>query len=256
MEVFVLGGQMKVFVWNFIKVKRIIAFILVLTVSVGITLGLLFTVDAYLYPAVDADNEPDERVIILDAGHGGEDSGAVGVNGVLEKDLNLMIAEALKAELEAKGFTVVMTRSEDKMLYSEDENIKGMRKLSDLKNRVKVAEQYPNSLFISLHMNSFGAAQYSGLQVYYAEDDNGSAALANAIQASVKNTLQPQNNRVTKCGKDLYLLEKSPVTSVLVECGFLSNEEECKKLSEKEYQKELSFAIVCGIINYIELINS
>lgn len=247
---------MKVFVWNFIKLKRIVAFVLVLAVSIGVTLGLILTVDAYLYPSVDADNEPTEKVIILDAGHGGEDSGAIGADGVLEKDLNLKIAEALKSDLEAKGFTVVMTRTEDKMLYSEDENIKGMRKLSDLKNRVKVAENYPNAIFVSIHMNSFGASEYSGLQVYYAEDDNGSMALANAIQSSVKGSLQPDNSRVTKCGKDLYLLEKSPVTSVLVECGFLSNMEECKKLSEKEYQKQLSFAIVCGIIDYIEEINS
>ncbi len=247
---------MKVFVWNLIKLKRALSFVLVLAVSIGITLGLILTVDAYLYPSVDVDNEPAERVIIIDAGHGGEDSGAIGANGVLEKNLNLEIAEVLKSELEAKGFTVVMTRTEDKMLYSEEENIKGMRKLSDLKNRVKVAENYPNAIFISIHMNSFGASEYSGLQVYYAEDDNGSMALANSIQSSVKGSLQPENNRVTKCGKNLYLLEKSPVTSVLVECGFLSNEEECKKLSEKEYQKQLSFAIVCGIIEYIEEINS
>ncbi len=247
---------MKVFVWNFIKLKRIVAFVLVLALSVGITFGLIFTVDAYLYPSVDVDNEPTEKVIILDAGHGGEDSGAIGADGVLEKDLNLKIAEILKSELEAKGFTVVMTRTEDKMLYSEEENIKGMRKLSDLKNRVKVAENYPNAIFVSIHMNSFGASEYSGLQVYYAEDDSGSMALANAIQSSVKESLQPDNNRVTKCGKNLYLLEKSPVTSVIVECGFLSNEAECKKISEKEYQKELSFAIVCGIIKYIEDINS
>lgn len=247
---------MRVFVWNFIKLKKAIAFILVLALSVGITFGLIVTVDAYLYPNTEANNEPAEKVIILDAGHGGEDSGAVGANGALEKNLNLEIANAIKLILEEKGFTVVMTRTEDKMLYSEDENVKGMRKLSDLKNRVKIAENYPNALFISIHMNSFGASKYSGLQVYYAEDDKGSMALANAIQSSVRDKLQPDNNRVTKCGKKLYLLEKSPLTTVLVECGFLTNEEECKKLSEKEYQNQLSFAIVCGIIDYIENINS
>lgn len=247
---------MKIFVWNFIRLKKTISFLLVLALSVGITFGLIITVDAHLYSNTEANNEPSEKVIILDAGHGGEDSGAVGAGGVLEKNLNLEIANAIRLALEEKGFTVIMTRTEDKMLYSEEENVKGMRKLSDLKNRVKIAENYPNALFISIHMNSFGASKYSGLQVYYSEDDNGSMALANSIQSSVKDKLQPDNNRVTKCGKELYLLERSPVTTVLVECGFLSNAEECKKLSEKEYQNQLSFAIVCGIIEYIENINS
>lgn len=247
---------MKIFVWNFIRLKKTISFLLVLALSVGITFGLIITVDAHLYSNTEANNEPGEKVIILDAGHGGEDSGAVGAGGVLEKNLNLEIANAIRLALEEKGFTVIMTRTEDKMLYSEEENVKGMRKLSDLKNRVKIAENYPNALFISIHMNSFGASKYSGLQVYYSEDDNGSMALANSIQSSVKDKLQPDNNRVTKCGKELYLLERSPVTTVLVECGFLSNAEECKKLSEKEYQNQLSFAIVCGIIEYIENINS
>ena len=247
---------MKIFVWNFIRLKKTISFLLVLALSIGITFGLIITVDAHLYSNTEANNEPSEKVIILDAGHGGEDSGAVGAGGVLEKNLNLEIANAIRLALEEKGFTVIMTRTEDKMLYSEEENVKGMRKLSDLKNRVKIAENYPNALFISIHMNSFGASKYSGLQVYYSEDDNGSMALANSIQSSVKDKLQPDNNRVTKCGKELYLLERSPVTTVLVECGFLSNAEECKKLSEKEYQNQLSFAIVCGIIEYIENINS
>ena len=247
---------MKIFVWNFIRLKKTVSFLLVLALSVGITFGLIITVDAHLYSNTEANNEPSEKVIILDAGHGGEDSGAVGAGGVLEKNLNLEIANAIRLALEEKGFTVIMTRTEDKMLYSEEENVKGMRKLSDLKNRVKIAENYPNALFISIHMNSFGASKYSGLQVYYSEDDNGSMALANSIQSSVKDKLQPDNNRVTKCGKELYLLERSPVTTVLVECGFLSNAEECKKLSEKEYQNQLSFAIVCGIIEYIENINS
>jgi N-acetylmuramoyl-L-alanine amidase len=101
-------------------------------------------------------------------------------------------------------------------------------------------------------MNSFGDGRYSGLQVYYSPDDEDSINLANKIQLTVKERLQKENNRVTKNGEGIYLLENTEPTSVLIECGFLTNKEECEKLSEKEYQKELSFSIVCGIIEYIE----
>ncbi len=192
-----------------------------------------------------------EMLIIIDAGHGGEDSGATGVNGVLEKDLNLSVASILGEMLTEKGFAVVYTRSEDKMLYEEWENIKGIRKISDLKNRCKIAKNYPGALFVSIHMNKFGDGKYSGLQVYYSPENKESEALAGAIQSSVKKELQPNNNRKIKSGKDIYVLENIDNTAVLIECGFLSNEEEAKKLSQKEYQKILSFSIICGIIEYM-----
>ena len=154
------------------------------------------------------------------------------------------------------GFTVIYTRTTDRMLYREEENIKGMRKLYDLKNRCAVAEGYEDAIFVSIHMNSFGASKYSGLQVYYSNNDENSRALAEKIQSSVRSTVQTENNRQVKNGKDLYILDNCPALSVLVECGFLSNPEECDKLSEKEYQKELSFAIVCGIIDYRETITA
>ena len=192
------------------------------------------------------------RVIIIDAGQGGEDPGAIGVDGSYEKDLNLTVATTIGEILTEKGYTVIYTRTEDKMLYSESENIKGMRKLSDLKNRVKIAEEYPGATLISIHMNSFGAAQYSGLQVYYQASKDNSRTLADAIQNKVRSTLQPENDRKVKSGEGIYLLENSSLNTVLVECGFLTNPTEAEKLCEKEYQNQLSFAIVCGIIEYIE----
>ena len=138
------------------------------------------------------------------------------------------------------------------VLYTEQENIKGIRKISDLKNRCKFAQKYPESLFISIHMNSFGSSKYSGLQVYYTDGNDESYNLAQSIQNKVKNDLQKDNNRVVKSGKQIYLLENIENTAVLIECGFLTNPEECEKLSKKDYQKELSFSIVCGIIEYIE----
>ena len=195
------------------------------------------------------------RVIIIDAGHGGEDSGAIGINGAYEKDLNLAISLLIGEELTKKGYTVVYSRTEDKMLYLPEENIKGMRKISDLKNRCKITMQYEDSILISIHMNSFGSSKYSGLQVYYADGNNESRILATKIQNAVREELQPENDRQVKNGKSLYLLENSSGTPVIIECGFLSNQSECEKLSQKEYQKELSFSIICGIIEYINEIN-
>ena len=130
--------------------------------------------------------------------------------------------------------------------------IKDSLKISDLKNRCKVAERYPDSIFVSIHMNSFGSSNYSGLQVYYSGSNDSSRILADSIQNKVINDLQKENKRVTKPGKDMYILENINNTAVLVECGFMTNNEELKKLSEKEYQKQLSFSIVCGIIEYMK----
>ena len=192
-----------------------------------------------------------ENIIILDAGHGGEDPGATSASGKHEKDLNLEIAFVLGEMLTEKGYTVIYTRTEDKMLYRESENIKGIRKISDLKNRCKIAKEYPNAIFISIHMNSYGESKYSGLQVYHSSKNDNSQKLATSIQSSVKKELQPSNNRKIKEGDNIYLLENIENTAVLIECGFLSNPEEAEKLSEKEYQKLLSFSIICGIIEYM-----
>ena len=248
---------MKIYLISIKKARRALAFFLMLVLSLGITAAAVRGVGMVSNEDVVADTVPtDKPLIIIDAGHGGEDPGATGTNGREEKEINLELAITLKAQLEEKGYTVVMTRTEDKMLYSESENIKGMRKLSDLKNRVKMVEEYPNALLVSIHMNSFGEAQYSGLQVYHQDDSNSSAALANSIQNAVRREVQKDNERVVKNGKGLYLLDNSPNTAVLIECGFLTNPEECEKLCEKEYQKQLSFAIVCGIIEYIDSIKS
>ena len=190
------------------------------------------------------------KLVIIDAGHGGEDCGAIGIFGVYEKDLNLQIALILGKYLKNAGYTVVFTRTEDKLLYTEEQNIKGFRKIYDLKNRLAFADLYPDAYFISIHMNSFSESKYSGFQTYYGTKNQESAKLAEAIQNEVINRTQKSNQRKIKRGEGLYLMENAQNTSVLLECGFLTNEEESAKLCEKEYQKELCFAIVCGIIYY------
>ena len=225
---------------------------LVLIVTVSIFLSVISRQYRKNADYLFADVPPSERIIIIDAGHGGEDSGAVGQTGVLEKDLNMAIATNVGELLKKEGFTVVYTRTEDKLLYTEEQNVKGIRKISDLKNRCKIAEGYPDALFVSIHMNSFGDGRYSGLQVYYSTKNEDSGALAESVQNKVKELLQPKNTRKTKSGKGIYILENLSNEAILIECGFLTNEEECKNLSKKEYQNRLSFSIVCGIIEYIE----
>ena len=249
---------MRIFVVNLHRHRR--AFSALKIFSFFLAVLLVFAVVANAHASSDdyvsaAAGENDKKVVIIDAGHGGEDSGAIGANGVYEKNLNLEIAFEVGNSLSEEGYAVVYTRTEDKLLYSESENIKGLRKISDLKNRCKLTLEYPQAIFVSIHMNSYGDSKYSGLQVYYSENDANSKILASSIQSSVKNSLQPTNNRVIKAGKDMYVLENVENAAVLVECGFITNLEECEKLSEKEYQKQLSSAIVCGIIEYEEKIS-
>ena len=245
---------MKIVVFNLGRaIRRVSAAVLVFALLISGVFGVQIVGDGIVEAVSSVPSESDTgTVIIIDAGHGGEDPGAIGAGDIYEKDLNLAIALAVGQLLTERGYTVVYTRTEDKMLYSPEENIKGFRKLSDLKNRVKYTEEYPDSLFISIHMNSFGDARYSGLQVYYTEGNTDSTRLAQSIQTAVRIELQQNNNRAVKSGKNIYLLEKSSATAVLIECGFLSNSEELKNLSDKEYQKQLSFSIVCGIIEYMK----
>ncbi len=245
---------MKFYIINGTKrktVEFVLTSLFALLVTLSISIGIVFkALGKDLF--IETINSDEGKIVILDAGHGGEDPGAIGADGIYEKDLNLAIAFEIGALLQNEGFAVVYTRTEDKLLYKEEENIKGMKKIYDLKNRCKIAEEYPNALLLSIHMNSYGSPKYSGLQVYYADGKDESNLLARSIQTSVRENLQPENKRSIKSGKDIYILKNTDNVSVLIECGFLTNPQECKKLSEKEYQKQLSFSIVCGIINYME----
>ena len=190
--------------------------------------------------------------VIIDAGHGGEDGGAIGVNGVYEKDLNLEIATQLKDMLKACGIDVVMTRTEDVLLYDKNSDYKGRKKILDLANRLKIANEHKNCIFVSIHMNSFPESKYNGLQVYYSKNSEKSAELALAIQDSVKTNLQKENSRKTKSSNgNIYLLDRIKSPAVLVECGFISNPEECTLLTSEEHQKKLSLSIFNGIYRFI-----
>ena len=197
-------------------------------------------------------NDSTSPIIIIDAGHGGEDGGAIGNNGIYEKDLNLTISENLADMLGAAGYDVVMTRTEDKLLYDKTQDFKGRKKILDLAGRLEIANKYSDAIFISIHMNSFPQEKYSGLQVYYSKNNDNSKIIAEIIQSSVKAHLQPNNNRACKeASSNIFLLDRAQSAAVLIECGFLSNNEECALLSTEEYQRKLSLSIFNGICEYI-----
>ena len=230
-------------------IARKVFLLIALTLILAVILNFL-TEEAVVS---DGDMQDSSVCVIIDAGHGGEDCGAIGVNGVYEKDINLEISNILYEMLKAVGIDVIMTRTEDRLMYTEKQNIKGQRKLYDLKNRLQIANAHPNAIFVSIHMNNFSSSKYSGLQVYYSKNTESSSYLAKIIQTSVRDNLQKNNDRKIKgADSSIYLLDRAENTAVLVECGFLSNYEECNKLSEKEYQRELSFCIFCGIIKFKE----
>ena len=189
--------------------------------------------------------------VIIDAGHGGRDGGTVGVDGVsIEKDLNLDISLMICDMLKNSGVNVVMTRTEDISLT--DAEVGGSRKNQDLSARLKIAESAANPVFVSVHMNAFPVEKYSGAQVYYSTNDENSKSLANLLQNNVKSLLQNENDRKIKpAGSNIYILDKITCPAVLIECGFLSNSEECAKLADREYRKKMAFVISSTIIEYI-----
>lgn len=200
--------------------------------------------------AVSAEVSENELIVVIDAGHGGEDSGAV-ANSVLEKDINLEIALKLRDMLKASGIEVKMIRESDISIYDTASGTIRERKVSDLKNRVEIVNSNKKNILVSIHQNKFEQSQYSGAQMFYSTNNNKSQVLAENIRKSITGLIQPENKRELKQGgSDIYLLNKATVPAVIVECGFISNEEEAKNLSDEEYQSKMAFAIYCGILEY------
>lgn len=215
----------------------LISILLILTAT---TLHRVYTL--WIRDEVDTATSPTTlRAVILDAGHGGRDGGAVSVTGTAEKTLNLDTTLTLAALLKAQGYRVLLTRETDTALTHEDG---GSRKMQDLRGRLAIAEAYPGVPFLSIHMNKFPQGQYHGLQVYYSCHDQASKALADGIQESVRESLQPDNDRETKPATSaLYLMHKIFSPAVLIECGFLSNEEDARQLEDPTYRAALCLSL-------------
>ena len=192
-----------------------------------------------------------ENVIIVDAGHGGIDGGTQSAAGVLEKDINLAIADKVGAMLSLIGYEVVFTRQSDNIPYGNECVTVRQKKVWDTHNRMAVIEKFPDGIFLSIHQNYFEQSRYSGAQVFYSLNNPESRLIAENIQASIAGSLQKDNDRqIKKVGTEIYLLYKAQIPAVMVECGFLSNEKEAELLNDSEYQNEMALSIVKGLIQY------
>lgn len=200
---------------------------------------------------VFSETAPIERThtIIIDAGHGGIDGGATSCTGVLESNLNLEISRRLNDVFRFLGYYTVMTRTEDVSIYTEGSSI-AAKKASDLKERVRIANETENGLLISIHQNIFPVEEYSGAQIFFA-DTEGSRTLAALIQDMYIKNLNPGSSRREKKSSGIYLMEHIRIPGVLIECGFLSNPEEEAKLRNKEYQLQLCSVIAASVSRFL-----
>lgn len=200
-------------------------------------------------PAPEQPKKSDITVVI-DPGHGGIDTGAVGINGCREKEINLSLAFLLYDMLSENGYPAALTRTSDILLC--DNAPSGKKKLTDLQNRINKVNEYEKSILVSLHLNTYPSEKCSGAQVYYSPGTENSAILADIIQRNIKNNLQPENNRLPKeATSSIYILHHAIKPSVLVECGFISNREEANLLCTNEYQNKLAIQIYNSIIEYL-----
>lgn len=196
----------------------------------------------------DVVNEKEQACIVLDAGHGGDDPGKIGINGSREKDINLAIARRVKMYLETNGIKVVMTREDENGLYDPGAENK---KVQDMKRRIAIMEEEQPLATVSIHQNSYTEEYVNGAQVFYYKDSKEGETLATLLQESLREHLDPENHRQMKANDSYYLLKKTQIPTVIVECGFLSNTREAELLSDEEYQDKVAWAIYMGIMQFV-----
>ena len=191
--------------------------------------------------------------VIVDAGHGDFDPGALGADGTQEKVLNLEIAQKLCDTLRMLGFHVVTTRYSDDTLAAEDAVSISAKKRTDTHARAALADAYPNSVYLSIHLNAFSDRSQNGAQLFYGTLDERSELICECIQSAFVRLLQPDNKRQVKRGTDsVYLLTHTKAPIALVECGFITNEQELQLLKDDAYQQKVAFAICAGLCDYLE----
>lgn len=221
--------------------------------AVAVSVLLIFGVDIVYTKATS--NQPEQKtlpVIIIDAGHGGEDGGTQSSSGILEKDINLSIALKLNSLFKSMGFETVMIRDGDELIYDDSCKTIREKKVSDIHNRMDVMLSYPNGVFLSIHQNHFSESKYHGAQVFYSKNNPESEIVAESIQKSIVEKLQNENGRKIKpSGTEIYLLYHAKNPAVMVECGFLSNGGEAQLLNDNDYQNKMVIAIFDGVAKYL-----
>lgn len=220
--------------------KRTLCAILVGVILVCSVVGVCYAVRATSSPKA-------QYTIVIDAGHGGRDGGAVGSTGVTESELNLEFSLKLKEMCEEYGFKVVLTRKDMNGLYSLFATNK---KKSEMKKRQEIIEKAKPDVVVSIHMNSFSSSS-SGAQCFYASGNEAGEKLATRVQQALSTEIE-HTGTTAKVG-DFYVLNCTDYASVLVECGFLSNPEEEQKLCDEEYQTNFCRTLLYGILDYFEM---
>lgn len=214
----------------------------------GLFLLLLWVGNRTVTVLAPAMTNPREHIIILDAGHGGEDGGATACTGQLESNINLEIALRLNMLCRLLGYETKMVRTTDISVYTEGSTL-AAKKVSDLRQRVRLVNGMENAVLISIHQNTFSDSRYSGAQVFYAPTD-GSRELAEILQRQLAN-LSSGNNRRVKSADNVYLMQHIQTPGVLIECGFISNYEEASRLTTEHYQKLLCASIATAVSHYL-----
>lgn len=217
----------------------------------GLILCCAFALGGEVARYTDADGvkiREKQVCVVIDAGHGGDDPGKVGINDALEKDINLKIAQRLKALLEAQDIEVVMTRDSESGLYDPNASNK---KVQDMKRRIEIIDEAEPVITVSIHQNSYPEEYVHGAQVFYYTNSSEGKRLADTLQEALISIADPDNTRVTKANDSYYLLKKTGTPIVIVECGFLSNYTEAEKLVAEEYQEKIAWALHMGILRYL-----
>ncbi len=218
--------------------------IILFWVLLGIALFLLYALKLKEDRSISAvfSSPVKEKIIVIDAGHGGFDPGAVSDSGTREDEINLKIANKLRKHLKDQGAKVVMTRKTDGAL--------GKNKREDMKKRVEIIKNSNADIVISIHLNKFQQSKYYGAQTFYMAGSQEGQKLAQCIQTKLIDILDRGNTRQIKAVSDLLILKAGQAPSVVVECGFLSNPQEERLLKTDEYQEQVAWAIYCGIVDY------
>ncbi len=223
-------------------VKRKIELFMVLFLLIGAIVASWKLSELTAGVSKEQKSKKNDVVIVVDPGHGGEDPGKVGVNDVLEKDLNLQVSQKVIALLEEVGIRIVTTR--------EDDNVPTAKK-EDLEQRIKLINDTNPTLALCIHQNSYPDPAIKGAQVFYYTPSEEAKAAATIVQEELR-TVDPSNTRAIKANDTYYMLKNTKVPTIIVECGFLTNPEEAEKLTQEEYQNQLANAICEGIIKWLD----
>lgn len=231
-----------------IRAKRIKVGIL------SIFMGLLAGISARYIIDIKSEmafSDMTNAIVVCDAGHGSPDGGAVGISGTLEKDVNLAITQKVAEILENRGIAVIMTRNSDNGIYDSDADTIRQKKISDMHKRLDIVNGSRADLFVSIHMNAFSDSDAKGVHVFYNKDNDTLKIAANMMKDRIEYITGAESHEVKPTPDGLYLMQKSEVPAILVECGFLSNPEEDALLQDEKYQSKMAWAIADAIIGFL-----